>query len=151
MIFIIIAVVICALDLAVKYQVEKKVKDTGKTKYLNGKLYIEKHHNKGVFLNFMEKIPSVAAALSGVVIGIMVALFGILLPEKRKTLMKLGFSFALGGAFGNFIDRVFRGYVVDFLRCPKVKPIKMLIFNIADVFVFLGGIFIAIGAMFQKK
>lgn len=151
MIFVIVAVMICAVDLAVKYQVEQKVKNTGKTEHLNGKLYIEKHHNKGVFLNFMEKVPSAAVALSGIAIGVMAALFGMLLPEKRKTLLKLGFSFALGGALGNFIDRVFRGYVVDFLRCPKVKPIKTIIFNIADVFVFLGGILIAIGSIFQKK
>jgi signal peptidase II len=39
----------------------------------------------------------------------------------------------LSGAFGNYLDRVFRGYVVDFIHVPHWP-----VFNVADVFVTAG-------------
>lgn len=39
----------------------------------------------------------------------------------------------VGGAFGNYIDRLFRGYIVDFLDF-KIWPV----FNVADVCIVVG-------------
>ena len=39
---------------------------------------------------------------------------------------------SLAGAFGNLIDRVFRGYVVDFFY---FKWIDFPVFNVADIYV----------------
>ncbi len=41
-----------------------------------------------------------------------------------------GLSFLLGGTLGNGIDRLFRGYVIDFL---ELIPFDFPIFNIADI------------------
>ncbi len=46
-----------------------------------------------------------------------------------------------GGGLGNLIDRVFLGYVVDFI---DVRIINFAIFNFADICAVLGGIFIII-------
>lgn len=46
-----------------------------------------------------------------------------------------------GGGLGNLIDRVFLGYVVDFI---DVKIINFAIFNFADICAVLGGIFTVI-------
>ncbi len=46
-------------------------------------------------------------------------------------------SFLLGGAVGNLIDRAFRGYVVDMF---DLAFIRFAIFNVADMFVVVGGI-----------
>lgn len=43
--------------------------------------------------------------------------------------------FLLGGAVGNLIDRVLRGFVVDFI---DVRLINFAIFNVADIFVTVG-------------
>ncbi len=43
----------------------------------------------------------------------------------------------LSGALGNLIDRVFRGYVVDFISFTILGH-KMAIFNIADICVVIG-------------
>ena len=42
----------------------------------------------------------------------------------------LGIVFLLGGTLGNGIDRVFRGYVLDFI---ELIPINFPIFNVADI------------------
>ena len=42
----------------------------------------------------------------------------------------IGLSFLLGGTVGNGIDRLFKGYVIDFL---ELVPINFPIFNLADI------------------
>ena len=51
-----------------------------------------------------------------------------------------------GGAAGNFIDRAFRGYVVDFIY---VSLIDFPIFNLADIYVVCGGIVLVILILFH--
>lgn len=54
-------------------------------------------------------------------------------------------TFILGGAIGNYMDRILRGYVVDFLDF-KVWPV----FNFADVMIVIGCILMCIG-LFRKE
>ena len=42
----------------------------------------------------------------------------------------MGFVYLLGGTVGNGIDRLFKGYVIDFL---ELVPINFPIFNLADI------------------
>ncbi len=42
----------------------------------------------------------------------------------------IGLAYLLGGTIGNGIDRLFKGYVLDFL---ELVPINFPIFNLADV------------------
>ena len=42
----------------------------------------------------------------------------------------IGLAYLLGGTVGNGIDRLFKGYVIDFL---ELVPINFPIFNIADI------------------
>jgi signal peptidase II len=50
----------------------------------------------------------------------------------------IGFSLILGGAIGNLYDRIFYGYVIDFIDI-RVWPV----FNIADSAITIGAIIIA--------
>lgn len=52
------------------------------------------------------------------------------------------------GAAGNFIDRVFRGYVVDFIY---FSLINFPTFNLADVYVVCGGILLVLLVCFKYK
>ena len=53
-----------------------------------------------------------------------------------------------GGAAGNFIDRLFRGYVVDFIY---FSLIDFPVFNIADIYVVCGGIVLVLLVVFKYK
>ena len=53
-----------------------------------------------------------------------------------------------GGAAGNFIDRAFRGYVVDFIY---VSLIDFPIFNLADIYVVCGGIALVMLVLFPLQ
>ena len=54
-------------------------------------------------------------------------------PESRW--MQVSMAMIIGGGIGNMIDRVFLGYVVDFI---DVTLINFAVFNIADSFVCIG-------------
>ena len=54
-------------------------------------------------------------------------------------------SLIAGGAIGNLIDRIFYGYVVDMFMFDFVD---FAIFNVADIFITLGGIAIIVVLLF---
>ena len=59
----------------------------------------------------------------------------------------LSLTLILGGALGNLIDRIFRGYVVDFLSF-KIFGYEAAIFNVADIFITVG-VFLMIIILFK--
>lgn len=63
-------------------------------------------------------------------------------------LVRYALVILVAGAIGNFIDRVVRGYVVDFIRFDFVN---FPIFNVADIYVTLSCIFILIICIFKMK
>lgn len=74
-------------------------------------------------------------------IFITLALIYYLLHELNKNinnkLYLIAIPLIIGGALGNLIDRIFRGYVVDFISFIIFNK-EMAIFNIADIFIFIG-------------
>ena len=65
--------------------------------------------------------------------------------RPQSQLEKLSLTFIAGGAAGNFIDRLFLGYVRDFIM---VDFIDFPVFNIADCFVCIGaGLYILYSVM----
>lgn len=64
---------------------------------------------------------------------IFLIILGSSLLETRYFLLRLALALQLGGALGNFSDRLRTGYVVDFLDF-RIWPV----FNLADVALVLG-------------
>jgi len=75
--------------------------------------------------------------LAGIALIAALVLIFILLRYNEGFWGTLGLSAVLGGAVGNMIDRIFNGYVVD-MFIPQF--INFAIFNVADIFITLGGI-----------
>ena len=71
----------------------------------------------------------------------------IMLNEAKNVFQVLALSFILGGALGNYIDRLRLGYVVDFLHL-YIKNWSWPVFNLADSFIVVG---VAILSFFYLK
>ena len=69
--------------------------------------------------------------------------------KKDKEPEYIAFSFVLAGAIGNLYDRVFYGYVIDFIEF-HYKNFYWPIFNIADIAISIG-IIILLYSMFLKR
>ena len=63
---------------------------------------------------------------------------------------KLIFSIIIGGAFGNFYDRVFFKAVPDFLDL-HYNSFHWFTFNVADIFITLGILGFIVKGFFEKK
>lgn len=66
---------------------------------------------------------------------------------RQNTAMLIGLSFILAGAIGNFIDRLWQGYVVDMF---EILFINFPIFNFADSCLTIGVIWLIICIIREK-
>ena len=119
------------------------------TKYLmfyNKKLFI----NKDFLLFKLDFVKNYGAAFnifsgSRIFLSLISILFSILLIYLifRKNTLNLfdlySYSFILGGTIGNGIDRIYKGFVVDFIN---LNIINFPVFNIADISINIGFIFL---------
>ncbi len=62
-------------------------------------------------------------------------LFKILFEYKMYPIIHFGILMMIGGALGNLVDRVFRGFVVDYIQ---LQFINFPIFNFADMLLVCG-------------
>ena len=115
------------------------------TKYLmfyNKKLFI----NKDLLLFKLDVVKNYVAAFnifsgSRVFLSLISISFSILLIYlifRKNTLNSFdlySYSFLLGGTIGNGIDRIYKGFVVDFIN---LNIINFPVFNIADISINIG-------------
>ncbi len=69
---------------------------------------------------------------------------------KSKGLERYSLLMILGGALGNFFDRIFTNAVPDFIDI-HIGNLHWFIFNIADIFITLGVVFMIILELFKNK
>ena len=62
----------------------------------------------------------------------------------------IAYSFIIGGAAGNLYDRIFYGYVIDFIEF-HYENLYWPIFNFADVAISIGVILLLYNMFLNKK
>ena len=71
---------------------------------------------------------------------LIIILIIIFMSNKSEGLKKYSLLMILGGALGNFFDRIFNKAVPDFIDF-HVQEFHWFVFNVADIFITLGVIF----------
>ncbi len=128
---IIISILITILDQIIKFIIDKKVLFIE----LLPKLFnIHKVYNYGVAFSFLENKRYLILLFSLILIYFLFNLRKDLPKTKKYDIL---FGVILGGIIGNLIDRVFRGYVIDYLE-TFIFGISFPIFNLADICITLG-------------
>ena len=79
-----------------------------------------------------------------------VLIFLVYLINKSNSFDKILFSLILGGALGNFYDRVFYYAVPDFIDV-HFKTFHWFTFNIADIFISVGIIILIANDLLFKE
>ena len=90
--------------------------------------------NTGVAFSMLEGNILFILLMSVIVVGVLVYFAK---SKGNGRLEKICYSMILGGALGNFLDRIFYGYVIDFFDFT-LFGFKMAIFNVADVLIVCG-------------
>ncbi len=145
MIYFIIAASIVAADQGVKLWAVRALGPGGSLGLISNVFHLTYAENRGAAFSILE-------GKLGFFVAVTVAMVGLLLYMAargyiRGVFGRLAAVFIIGGALGNLIDRLFRGYVVDLF---DFRLIHFAIFNVADVFITIGGIMLAVYFIFLE-
>lgn len=96
--------------------------------------------NRGVAFGMFSGQRWFILLLTGI-IAVGLIYFYRMLPKKKEYIpVRISLMLVLTGAIGNMIDRVMRGYVVDFF---EFTFFEWPVFNVADIYVVVGVILLA--------
>jgi len=101
--------------------------------------------NKGAAFSLFSNSTNVLTIISLLTSILLITI--ILKFPPRSSWNLIGIAYLLGGTLGNGIDRMFKGYVLDFL---EVVPINFPIFNVADIAINIAIIFFIIDIIKTK-
>jgi len=83
-----------------------------------------------------------------IALGLVVYYFFKTPPDEK--FLKISLSLILAGALGNFVDRVFKGYVIDFLDV-SIKGWHWPSFNMADSCISTGAVLLIFIFLFKRS
>jgi signal peptidase II len=108
-----------------------------------GEYFVFEHvHNYGAAFGILQNQGNLFIVIAAVVTVAILYYAGTLRPEQKFLRVLLGLQ--LGGALGNVIDRLYQGYVTDFVRVGIPGVYYWPNFNIADSAIVCGVIGLAI-------
>lgn len=102
---------------------------------IEGVLHLTYVENPGAAFGMLKNHRWIFMATSTIaVVAIIIFIVGWY-NKYHSPILFTGLAFIAGGGFGNMIDRVLLGYVVDFV---DFRLINFAVFNVADSFVCIG-------------
>jgi signal peptidase II len=135
------AILIILLDQLTKWLIVSKMTFGDSIPIINNVLYITSHRNRGAAWGILQGQMWLFYAITLIVI--IALIYYIQKAAKGKWLLGLSLSLMLGGAIGNFIDRVFRKEVVDFIH-TFIFGYNFPVFNVADSSLCIGVVLLMI-------
>ena len=136
-----LGLLILAVDRLTKAWVASSLAPGESVPLLDGLLRLTRVHNPGGAFGLFPQHRTAFLILSGGVA--LVLTFALGLGGNRW--LRLGGALLWAGAWGNFIDRLAYGYVLDFLELPR-----FLVFNVADSAVVVGAVLLAVGLVWRS-
>ncbi|MDL4839991.1 signal peptidase II [Aquibacillus rhizosphaerae] len=143
-----IALVIVLIDQITKWLVVTNMELRESIAVIEGFFYFTSHRNTGAAWGILAGQMLFFYIITLIVIGIVV--YYIKKFSKESRLMGWALAFILGGAIGNFIDRLFRKEVVDFFDV-YIGSYDYPIFNIADSALVVGVGLVIIATFLDEK
>ena len=146
---LIIVIIIFILDRISKISIIKKQLDNKTSFFVNDYLNLDLVWNTGIGFGLLSQNANIYYHLISLLI-FFVIIFLIYLACKAFFVEKILFSLILGGAIGNFYDRIIYFAVPDFIDF-HINYFHWFTFNIADIFITLGIILVIAQDLTQKK
>lgn len=100
--------------------------------------------NTGAAFGMFQSLGNVFMILS-MIVSVAIIYYYPQVPRQDR-LIRLAMAMLLGGAVGNLVDRLYQGYVTDFVSISEFP-----VFNIADACISLGVVVLFVGMWFQER
>ncbi|MFC2155539.1 signal peptidase II [Acidobacteriota bacterium] len=144
--YLLIFTVIIILDQVTKLIINSNLALYDRVEVIKGFFQFTHVRNSGAVWGILSNHPAqwVSLVITNLSIMALVIVFYFFLKlEATCTLELTALSFVIGDALGNNIDRVIRGYVIDFIDM-YIKSHHWPTYNIADSFITIGVILLII-------
>lgn len=122
-------IILLFLDQLIKYLIVKNMYIGQEITIIKNFLNITYVTNNGAAFNILSGNTILLIALA--IIVIIYIIKNIKNLEKKERII---YEILISGILGNLIDRIFRGYVIDYIAF-KIFGIEMAIFNLADTYI----------------
>ena len=145
---ILAAIVLIALDQWTKHLAVLRLKGQSPIVLWDGVFELHYLENRGAAFGILQGQKAVFLVCTLLILILIVFFYNPLPAGKRFFMMRLVAVFLAAGAVGNLIDRMRYSYVVDFLY---FKLIDFPVFNVADCYVTVGAVLLAVLILFVYK
>tara|TARA_E500000178_G_C16629233_1_gene576897 strand:- start:7 stop:507 length:501 start_codon:yes stop_codon:yes gene_type:complete len=145
--FLLLISIIFFLDRISKFQIINNLNES--TYYINNYINLDLIWNTGIgfgFLSFTSNF--IYNTVTAIIALIIVFLFGYSFKSNKSE--KLFLSIIIGGALGNFYDRIIYKAVPDFIDL-HYNSFHWFTFNIADIFITIGLVLMLLAGSQKKK
>ncbi|WP_239719559.1 MULTISPECIES: signal peptidase II [unclassified Mammaliicoccus] len=141
-------VLLIVFDQLTKFMIVKSLEVGESVKVISKVIYITSHRNQGAAWGILQGKMWLFYIVTVVVLVILFMFFKN--EGYGQPVMQLGLSLLIAGSIGNFIDRLFRGEVVDFID-TYIFGYNFPVFNVADAALTIGVIVLIIVILFEGK
>jgi len=146
MLWVIVSILIVAIDQIAKYIVVENIAPGEMIPVIDKFFYLTLHKNPGAAWGILQNSQKLFLIIIPV-ISIFVLYF---MAKNNNRFLRFSLAFILGGAAGNYIDRLFEGRVTDFLLF-YIGSYPFPIFNAADMAITCGTVLLAVYMLFIYK
>ncbi|ETI66132.1 lipoprotein signal peptidase [Neobacillus vireti LMG 21834] len=146
--YYLIALFVILLDQGTKWLIVHNMHQGESITIIDNVLYITSHRNQGAAWGILQGQMWLFYVITIVVIAAI--MYYIYKAAKGKRLLGVSLAFMLGGAIGNFIDRVIHKEVVDFIH-TYIFGYNFPVFNIADSALVIGVIMLMIQMLRDER
>lgn len=143
--YYLLSFIIVLIDQVSKYLTQAYVDIGQQIEWIPGLLSVTHIHNTGAAWSILEGQMWFFYIITVIVV---VMIIYYMQQMKDEPLLKTGLAFILGGALGNFIDRLLHQYVIDMIQ---LDFIDFPIFNLADTALTIGVILLFIQYIFLDR
>lgn len=151
--YYLLILVLVIFDQLTKFFIAKNLSQYDNVTVIPGFFKLVHVRNTGAIFGFLSDSGKpwvyIALTVASLLALTLVVYYFYIVPAKDK-IFKLALALILAGALGNLIDRVFRGYVVDFLHF-YVKRWQWPSFNMADSCITIGALLLLYIFFIRKK
>ena len=145
--FLVTILFIFSIDRYTKIKIINNLSDT--SFFLNDFLNFDLLWNIGIGFGLLSSNSSIFYNLISTIIAFVI-IFLIIIGIKSDKFDKIAFSVIIGGALGNFYDRIYFKAVPDFIDL-HYKDFHWFTFNIADIFITIGVLCLITKGFFVKN
>jgi signal peptidase II len=145
----VVAVIVFVLDRITKIAVESNLAPGASIDVAGQWIRISHVTNSGAAFGLLPERTTLLSILSVVAVLAIVFYYRRLAADSRLIAATLGMQ--LGGAFGNLVDRIGQGYVVDFVDVGIPGGPRFWAFNVADSSIVVGIIAVTALLWWQER